>query len=66
MDQRRLAGICLPKPDVMQDQVLIYTGQPQGRQRAPAKNYRMKGRSPHHKTSSNYRHQLPDATPLRD
>jgi len=28
MDQRRLAGICLPKPDVMQDQVLICTGQP--------------------------------------
>jgi hypothetical protein len=31
MDQVRITGICLPKPDVILDQILICTGQSQGR-----------------------------------
>ena len=42
MEQRRPAGICLPKTDVMLDMVLICTGQSQDRRRGSTQNCRMK------------------------
>ena len=41
-DQGKSVGICLPKPDVMQDQVLICTGQSQDRRRGSTQNCRMR------------------------
>ena len=66
IDQGKSAGICLPKPDVMQDQVLICTGQSQGGQGRSTQNCWMKECIPHHKTSSNYHHVLPSTMLLWD
>ena len=66
VDQEEPVGICLPKPDMMQDQALICTGQSQGGQGRSTQNCWMKERIPHHKTSSNYLHILPGTMPLWD
>ena len=66
MEQRRLAGIYLPKTDVMLDMVLICTRQSQDRRRGSTQNYQMKEQSPHHKTSSNYCHVHPGTLLLWD
>ena len=66
MDQGRPVGISLPKSDVMLDQVLICTGQSQGRRGGSAQNYQMGEHISHHKTFSIYRHVLPDKMSLQD
>jgi hypothetical protein len=59
MDQVRLAGISLPKPDVILDQTLVCTGQSQSSMKGTTQSYWMMERIPHHKTSSTCHHVLP-------
>jgi hypothetical protein len=66
MDQVGLIGISLPKSHVMLDQVLICTGQSQGRVEGSTRSCWMKERIPLHKTSSFCQNGLPSAIPLRD
>jgi hypothetical protein len=66
MDQVRLTGICLPKADVILDQMLICTGQLQGRVEGSTQNYWTRERIPHHKTSSSCQDGLPGTMSSRD
>jgi hypothetical protein len=64
MDQVRLAGICLPKPDVILDKMMICIGQSQNRVEGSIRNCWMRERVSPYKTSSICQNGLPDVIPL--